>query len=66
MGIALTMAPFNPPKTERNAEIYARFMEDGATLAQLARDYRISSGRVRQIINKEAYLTEKAQLERQE
>jgi Mor family transcriptional regulator len=54
----------NPPKTERNAEIYASYMEDGQTLAQIAREFRISAGRVRQIINKQDYLAHKEALER--
>jgi Mor family transcriptional regulator len=51
--------PFNPPKTKRNAEIYALYLEDGHTLASLARKYQISPGRVREIIDAEERRTMK-------
>lgn len=54
----------NPPKTERNAEIYALYMEDQRTLASIARDFNISAGRVKQIITKQDYLAQKEALER--
>ena len=39
-------------KTERNAEIYRRYVQDGVTMMQLAADYGVSFATIQQIIGR--------------
>lgn len=42
--------PHNTPQPARNAEIRARYAEEGFSIPELAREYGLSNARVHQIL----------------